>query len=315
MESRIDKRVCFASILTLSLIWLDRGTVLWRTPTVAANDTPLLTLLGITDEDTWNMDETGFCIGVDKAQYVVSRHRIKALVMTDPDNRDYITAVETISAAGAVIPPIVILAAKQILDKWAANDIEDNAQIGVSDSGYSNDDLALEWMKHFEKELAKVQQGDFRLLLMDGYGSHLTYEFWSYAKDHKIALWRLPPYATHLLQPLDVGIFQPMKHWHQEALDSCIRLGDSTFDKQDFLASFQWIQDKTFTRSNILSAWRKAGLVSYNPQLITDSLESLNRKRLRDITPPPVSANEIMSHTPQTAKDVVERGKRIMLHY
>ena len=44
MESRINGRVCFAFILTLSLIRLDRGTALWRTPTVAANDTPLLTL-------------------------------------------------------------------------------------------------------------------------------------------------------------------------------------------------------------------------------------------------------------------------------
>ena len=43
MESRIGGRVCFASILTLSLIRLDRGTASWRTPTVAANDTPLLT--------------------------------------------------------------------------------------------------------------------------------------------------------------------------------------------------------------------------------------------------------------------------------
>ena len=43
MESRINRRVCLASILTLSLIRLDRGTALWRTPTVAANDTPLLT--------------------------------------------------------------------------------------------------------------------------------------------------------------------------------------------------------------------------------------------------------------------------------
>ena len=43
MESRIDGRVCFASILTLSLIRLDRGTASWRMPTVAANDTPLLT--------------------------------------------------------------------------------------------------------------------------------------------------------------------------------------------------------------------------------------------------------------------------------
>lgn len=161
----------------------------------------------------------------------------------------------------------------------------------------------------------KVPQGDSRLLLMDAYGSHLTYEFWSHAKDHKSAPWRLPPHATHLLQPLDVGIFQPVKHRHQEALESCIRLGDGTFDKQDFSAHSQWIRDGTFTRGNVLSAWRTAGLVPYDPQLITDPSESLNRKRRRDMTPPPIPAIEIMSHTPPTAKDVVDQGKRIRRHY
>ena len=43
MESRINGTVCFAFILTLSLIQLDRGTALWRTPTMAADNTPLLT--------------------------------------------------------------------------------------------------------------------------------------------------------------------------------------------------------------------------------------------------------------------------------
>ena len=51
MESRINRRVCFTSILTLSLIQLDCGTALWRTPTVAANDTPLLTSMHVRFRD------------------------------------------------------------------------------------------------------------------------------------------------------------------------------------------------------------------------------------------------------------------------
>ena len=58
MESRIGGRVCFASILTLSLIRLDRGTALWRTPTVAANDTPLLT----------QIMSTGVCFEYDQGR-------------------------------------------------------------------------------------------------------------------------------------------------------------------------------------------------------------------------------------------------------
>ncbi len=65
----------------------------------------------------------------------------------------------------------------------------------------------MDWLRHFDKHSAKWQVGLYRLLVMDGYGSHLTYEFWSYAKEYKIILFRLPPHSTHLTQALDVGCF------------------------------------------------------------------------------------------------------------
>ena len=61
------------------------------------------------DEDTWNMDETGFRIGCGKAHWVISTHSHKPLLMKDPDNRDYITSVESSSGGGRDIPPMIIL--------------------------------------------------------------------------------------------------------------------------------------------------------------------------------------------------------------
>lgn len=52
---------------------------------------------GIADEDTWNMDET------------VSTHRQKAFRFVDPDNCDYISCAECISAGRRDIPPMIIL--------------------------------------------------------------------------------------------------------------------------------------------------------------------------------------------------------------
>ena len=98
--------------------------------------------MGITDEDSWNMDETGFRIGVGKSQFVVSTHKVKKLVMADPDNRDYITSVECINGTGRVIPPMIILQKKLNLDKWADNDLDGDTLLRVNDSGYSNDDVA-----------------------------------------------------------------------------------------------------------------------------------------------------------------------------
>ncbi len=89
---------------------------------------------------------------------------------------------------------------------------------------------------------------------MDGYGSHLTYEFWSYAKEHKIILFHLPPHSTHLIQTLNVGCFQPFKHYHTQTINRIIRFGDVEFGKLQFLAEFQTMRERTFTETTICNA-------------------------------------------------------------
>ena len=54
---------------------------------------------------------------------------------------------------------------------------------------------------------------------MDGYGSYCTQEFIQYCDDNGIIPFGFPPHLTHLLQPLDVVVFQPLKHYYAEALD------------------------------------------------------------------------------------------------
>jgi len=99
---------------------------------------------GILDVDVWNMDETGFRIGCGRAQFVVTLDPNKSLCMTDPDNRTYLTSVECVSSGGWFIPPMLILAGVHILHKWGFND---DTLIGTSETGYSNDDLAMDWLK------------------------------------------------------------------------------------------------------------------------------------------------------------------------
>ena len=84
--------------------------------------------------------------------------------------------------------------------------------MAVSDTGYTNDEIALSWLEHFDRCSTKKQVGRKRLLLMDNHTSHQTHEFLVYAREKGILLYYLPPHATHFLQPLDVVVFQPYKH-------------------------------------------------------------------------------------------------------
>ncbi|XP_044717996.1 DDE superfamily endonuclease domain-containing protein [Hirsutella rhossiliensis] len=125
------------------------------------------------------MDETGFRIG------------------------ESATAVEAISADGRYIPAFLILSGKVHLEQWyAIKELDGDTLIGVTETGFTNDQLNLAWIQHFDKHAKS--KGAWRLLLLDGHGSHHILDLIEYAEAHNIVLFALPPHLTHLLQPLDV---------------------------------------------------------------------------------------------------------------
>jgi hypothetical protein len=90
-----------------------------------------------------------------------------------------------VSADGAAIPSMVIVKAITVMEYWVT-DLPDGYLIAVSETGYSNDSLALAWLKHFNTMTSKRTKGAWRLLLVDGHASHATKEFITYALDNYI---------------------------------------------------------------------------------------------------------------------------------
>ena len=171
---------------------------------------------------------------------------------------------------------MLILTGISILAPFFLNDLSDDVLITTAESGYSNDWLALQWIKHFDKHSRNIRKGAWRLLIMDGHGSHHTREFLEYCDAHNIIPFGLPSHTTHLLQPLDICVFQPLKHWRSEAVNEAIQNGDETFSKVEFLAAFNTFRAKAFKSTTITSAWRKTGLIPYNPEVVLQKVrESL----------------------------------------
>jgi hypothetical protein len=153
----------------------------------------------------------------------------------------------------------------------------------MSESGYSNDELGFEWIQHFHKYTKDSVRGEWRLLIMDGHGSHMTKDFIDFCYEYKIHPFLLPAHSTHLLQPLDVGCFQPMKHHHQQLLEENIWYGGIDFDRSDFLACFQQISDRTFKAGTIRHAWQKTGLSPFWPRVVLDKLVEYNPPKKDDL--------------------------------
>jgi hypothetical protein len=106
---------------------------------------------GVEDCNIWNMDETGFRVGViSRSSMVVTRKEVKKIYMANPMDRTLVTSVECVSADGRVIPPLAILPQKVFIPWFHESSVPDDYATAHSDCGYNNTELALCWLDHFD---------------------------------------------------------------------------------------------------------------------------------------------------------------------
>ena len=157
-----------------------------------------------------------------------------------PGNREWVTVIETICARGFSIPPLVILEAVMHQLTWYENGLLPyDWSIGVSENGWTNNDIGQFWLENiFEKYTKDRTTGRYRLLVLDGHGSHVTPEFDQYCFNHSIIVLCMPAHSSHLLQPLDVGCFSVLKRSYGRLVEKQMGLGVNHIDKQDFLSLY-----------------------------------------------------------------------------
>jgi len=79
----------------------------------------------------------------------------------------------------------------------------------------------------------------WRLLVIDGFTGHGSFAFREYCMKFHILVAFLLPHSTHILQPMDIGVFQYLKNAHQRKLREALRKGKLTFNRRDFAGAFQ----------------------------------------------------------------------------
>jgi hypothetical protein len=214
---------------------------------------------GLQADDILNFNKTGYSIGVARDQTVLTYNPKRKKTIPNDTNREHVTFTETISAAGWVIPPVVILKGVYLL-ACHFKDLPDGYLATTSESGYTNDEISLKTIKHIDKFTINRKKGKWRLLLLDNHEYHLSLKFLEYYELADIIPFTLPPHITHFLQLLDVGYFQPNKHYYRKAVNYATRMGNRDYNKLDFFADIATIRAQTFKETTIRSAFKKCGI-------------------------------------------------------
>ena len=136
-------------------------------------------------------------------------------------SREWIIILATICIDGTYLPPSLIYQAisGNLQDTWL-DEIrleKDEAFFSSSPTGWINDELGYAWLTtifdRYTKQKARNGR-DWRLLFVDGHGSHINMRFLTWCEQHKVLIAVYLPYLTHRLQPLDVSLFNPLTNYY-----------------------------------------------------------------------------------------------------
>lgn len=227
----------------------------------------------------YNMDEKGFLIGhltKSKRVFTKSLQESGRLVGAAQDgSREWITIIATICADGSTLSPGLIYkgSSGNLRDTWLEGyePSEHSAFFAASPNGWTSDELGFEYLtKIFDRETKNKAERDWRLLILDGHGSHVNLKFLDWCQNNRILVDVFPPHATHRLQPLDVSLFAPLSIYYSQQLDQHMRKneGFTAVTKRDFFELFWPAYQKAFSDHNVASGWKQTGLVPFDPQQV-----------------------------------------------
>jgi hypothetical protein len=147
-------------------------------------------------------------------------------------------------------------------------------------------------------------------LVLDGHESHHSAEFELFCKENKIITLCMPPHSSHLLQPLDVGCFGPLKVAYGKQIEGLMRAHITHIAKEDFFPAFYAAHQSAMIEQNIRGGFRGAGLVPFDPENVVSKLDL----KLKTPTPPssrPGTAQPWVSKTPNNPIEATSQSTYI----
>ena len=210
----------------------------------------------------FNADETGVTVVHTPGKVVAQLGRQNVYSVTSAERGKTHTILACVSASGFVLPPLIIYPRKKNVPEHLK---EGAVLFRNSKSGWITKELYLEWFDFFLRNIPPARPV---LLIQDGHSSYVTIEL---ARSNDIHLLCLQAHTTHILQPLDVGVFKSFKTNFSKACHRYITQFPGrviTTDKIASLVAEAW--PHCFTALNILSGFKKCGVYPLNPGEVTD---------------------------------------------
>ncbi|GAP89887.1 putative transposase [Rosellinia necatrix] len=214
---------------------------------------------------TYNMDEMGIGQGVDGNHWVIAPNNRQRALKKGQEKGEWITALECISASGDSLPPLLIFKGANVQSQWFPDNsagMWDNWRFRASPNGWTCNQTGVDWLKDIFIPYIRGLHGNIWVALVcDGHDSHTNDEFLALCVANKVWLVFYEPHCSHVLQPLDVGVFSAvkkrLKKLLRETLNATLGIMGT---KEDVLLCYRQARLETLGVQRIRNAWKTAGI-------------------------------------------------------
>ena len=160
---------------------------------------------------------------------------------------------------------MVTFEGKNLRREWLHNEVTSTVY-AMSDKDWINAPLFNEWFNHF---LRHAPPGRPLLLLLDGHSTHYKLDTISKAMVQEVIILTLPPHSSQDTQPLDTGVFGPLKHYcSRECHEWMAKNPHKLMSKVHFNTVFSKAWAKAALPSNAVAGFKKARIHPLNEEAI-----------------------------------------------
>ncbi|XP_043476436.1 MFS-type transporter clz9-like [Leptopilina heterotoma] len=228
-------------------------------------------LLNLPPSNIFNCDETSMELCPATTRVFAEKGSKTVYNIIDGSGKECYTALFMFGADGRRAPPMLMFKGKTKISKNILQHTPSDWGLGISENGWMTADSFHEYFTMvFYPWLTKEDTKFPILVYMDGHASHISIPLLSFCREKQIHLILLFPNSTHLIQPLDIAYFHPLKNLWREMVPIWKRTSNaSEVTKENFPAVLKLTVDSYKDEAKtVISGFKRAGLVPFNPDAV-----------------------------------------------
>lgn len=230
--------------------------------------------LGLLDKPKriFNADETGFSLGCKAGKVIGPLKKQSSQVphVTGGHSKQWLTVMFCGSADGTTLPLYFVYPALRPRGYSPLTSGIENSDTVYIAKGWMDSEAFKCFLEQFDKYCGKDRPV---VLLVDSVSSHVNMGAFEFAKSKGIELYRFIPNATHIMQPLDKGVFGPLKNrWYQVVRRHSRENPSSPVGKENFAELLKEAYLLFYRPLTVINSFKSSGIYPVDSTVVTSTM-------------------------------------------